>query len=194
MNHLGTAALTRLLLPALRRAPRARIVVLVTSDSVLKAPKAADTDDIVGQRFSKSDMEAYGNSKWLIFSYLRHLAATALKGSNIDVACVAPGAVNTGIQGKMQCCIGCLMSCAINLIGHSLQAGALMVTYAVASPEPAGRGFFAVEPNNGFKGKPREWVYTAKSPVKDDSRDARVMAATDALLAKRLGPGVLASE
>lgn len=93
-NHLGHAALTRALLPALRRAAPARVVVLSSG-----AHKLADVDldDPHFARRPYSKWKAYGQAK--TFNALMAVSLDAHHhGDGIEAFSVHPGGIMTGLQ------------------------------------------------------------------------------------------------
>ncbi|HTI69231.1 MAG TPA: SDR family oxidoreductase [Candidatus Limnocylindria bacterium] len=91
-NHLGHFLLTMLLLPSLRAAPQARIVV-VGSDAQFKGQlDFSNLESETGYHWIK----AYANSKLANMSFTLALARRLVK-TNITVACLHPGMTRTNI-------------------------------------------------------------------------------------------------
>ncbi|MCA2978630.1 MAG: SDR family oxidoreductase [Myxococcaceae bacterium] len=93
-NHLAYFGLTLLLLPALRRAPAAR-VVSVASEAHRRAK--LDFADLQSERYSA--FTAYGRSKLANVLFTRELARR-LEGSTVTANCLHPGVVASSFMSK----------------------------------------------------------------------------------------------
>lgn len=92
VNHLGHFLLTLLLLPALRAAASARVVVVASS---VHKGQRLDFDDLQAER-GFSMMQVYARSKLANMLFARALARR-LQGSGITVNALHPGVVDTGL-------------------------------------------------------------------------------------------------
>lgn len=90
-NHVGTFLLTQELLPLLRQAARARVVVL---SSALHYRGAIDWDDLMFERRKYAATTAYNQSKLANMLFVKALARR-LQGSGVTVNGVHPGVVAT---------------------------------------------------------------------------------------------------
>lgn len=96
VNHLGTFALTGLLLDRLKQSAPARIVVL-SSDAHKGALRGLDFDDLHARR-KYSGMGAYCRSKLANLLFTLELAER-LQGTGVTVNAVHPGVVATEFAG-----------------------------------------------------------------------------------------------
>jgi NAD(P)-dependent dehydrogenase (short-subunit alcohol dehydrogenase family) len=92
-NHLGHFALTELLMPALRRAPAARIV---TVSAMAARWRSGDLTDLMSER-NYRPMAAYAKSKRANIVFTLELARR-LAGTPMTAVAVHPGAAMTNLQ------------------------------------------------------------------------------------------------
>ncbi|MCU0696850.1 MAG: SDR family oxidoreductase [Myxococcaceae bacterium] len=93
-NHLAYFALTLLLLPALKKAPSARIVS-VASEAHRSA--AMDFSDLMSEPYAA--FKAYSRSKLANILFTRELARR-LQGSTVTANCLHPGVVRSNFLAK----------------------------------------------------------------------------------------------
>ncbi|XP_037799569.1 retinol dehydrogenase 11-like [Penaeus monodon] len=91
-NHLGHFLLTNLLLPLLTHSEEARVITL---SSLAHARGVIPFDDMMYEK-GYDRYKAYGNSKVANILFTRHLAKK-VKGTNIQVFSVHPGAVQSNL-------------------------------------------------------------------------------------------------
>jgi NAD(P)-dependent dehydrogenase (short-subunit alcohol dehydrogenase family) len=133
VNHLGHFLLTNLLLPALRRSPQGRIVVV--SSGAHKAGTIRFEDPHLAKRFHV--VAGYGQSKLANILFTQELAER-LKDTNITVNAVHPGAVATNLGVDRQTGFG---KFAYRLLRPWMQTpaqGASTALYLAMSDEAAG--------------------------------------------------------
>jgi NAD(P)-dependent dehydrogenase (short-subunit alcohol dehydrogenase family) len=92
-NHLGHFALTALVMPALRRSPRARII---TVSAIAGTWRSGRLDDLQSEDRYRP-MRAYAKSKRANIVFTEQLAR-GLAGSTIEALVVHPGSAMTGLQ------------------------------------------------------------------------------------------------
>ncbi|MFD4640575.1 oxidoreductase [Lentzea sp. NPDC058436] len=169
-NHLGHAALTWLLLPALRQRPGARVV---TVSSLAHHYGYMDFADPNFDRRPYTLRGSYGQSKLANILFARELERRAP-----DVTSIAahPGLTVTELTNNMAEAhrsvvlrIGGRIS---HLFSQSVEMGALPQLYAATSPEAGGGQYYGPGGFNEFRGHPT----TAKTSA----------AARDELAANRL--------
>ncbi len=121
VNHLAHFLLTRGLLPLLRKAGEARIIVV----SSMAHASAIDFDNLQAEH-SFDGYEAYSVSKLcnILFTYK---LARDLKQAGITVNCLHPGVINTKLLRK-----------GWGSIGASVKEGAKTSVYLTDSPQAAG--------------------------------------------------------
>jgi len=100
VNHLGHFLLTNLLLDLLKAAPEARIVNL-SSVAYSWAKQGIQLKDLKWEQAKFDSWEAYSQSK-LANVYFTRTLAEKLKGSNVSVYAVHPGAVATDLGRHYQ--------------------------------------------------------------------------------------------
>lgn len=133
VNHLGHFLLTHLLLPALFRAPAARIVV-VASGAYLMCKTIYLEDLAWEQRYRP--LKAYGHSKLANILFMRSLAKR-LEGSTVTVNALHPGEVTTGLGRQNGWWVGALHRLASPFFSSPNQ-GAETSLFLATSPEVEG--------------------------------------------------------
>lgn len=153
-NHLGHAALTWLLMPALRGAPGARVVTL---SSLAAAAGRVDLDDPDYQRRRYTGPGAYGQAKLANLLFALELDRR-LRAADVDVHSVAahPGYTRTGLSansarswgGPQGAALGLLMAIGDRFIAQNVRIGALPQLYAATAPGILGGEYIGP---NGFR-------------------------------------------
>jgi NAD(P)-dependent dehydrogenase (short-subunit alcohol dehydrogenase family) len=136
VNHLGSFALTGLLLDRLTATPRARIVN--TSSTAHRLVKKIDLDDLHFERTPYKEMEAYGRSKLAALLFTGELDRR-LRKAGFDTKAVAahPGYSNTN-PGKG----GFFMRTMTSLVAQPAAMGALPQLYAATAPDVQGGDYY----------------------------------------------------
>ncbi|WP_026425147.1 oxidoreductase [Actinokineospora inagensis] len=148
-NHLGHAALTWLLMPALRQVPGARVV---TVTSLAHRGTGFDLDDLNFEHRRYRSAAAYSQSKLanLVFALELHRRAT---GAGIDLVSVAahPGLADTELAGNSARLrgggpLGRALTAVVRvggkLVTQSVDRGALPLLHAATAPDVVGGGFY----------------------------------------------------
>jgi NAD(P)-dependent dehydrogenase (short-subunit alcohol dehydrogenase family) len=162
VNHLGTFALTALLLPKLAETPNARVVI--TSSLAHKSGRI-DFDNLDASKGYKAGL-AYSQSKLanllFLFELDRRLCASG--SSTIAVAC-HPGFADTDLSRHMPGVFGLFSGIAKPFI-NSAAMGAWPTLYAATSPNAEPGGFYGPQGIGELRG--------GAGPAKrsDQSRDA----------------------
>ena len=133
VNHLAYYALTRLLLPHLSRAPRAR-VVNVASRAHFRG--RIDFDDLNASR-SYFALTAYNQSKLANVLFTYELARRRA-GTGVTVNCLHPGLVRTRIGNKHTTRLHSLLHSLLCLLGVDAAAGARTSIFLASAPEVDG--------------------------------------------------------
>ena len=132
-NVLGYHLATELLMPLLRRAPRARIVNVAS-----QLAGGLELDDVEYERRPYDGQAAYSQSKqadrMLTWGLARRLASTAVTANAMH-----PGFVATEIFGKGGGFVGMAASVYSKLRARKPADGADTVVYLAASPDVEGR-------------------------------------------------------
>ena len=149
VNHVGTALLTRELLPVLERSAPARIVV-VSSDLHYRGKMA--WDDLQQAKGSFRGLAAYNQSKLANVLFTKALARR-LQGKGVTVNALHPGVVATELTRDYPQAIAAILK----LFLISPERGAQCSLYVATSPDLADT----------------TGAYFAKSRAKPASRDAR---------------------
>jgi NAD(P)-dependent dehydrogenase (short-subunit alcohol dehydrogenase family) len=131
VNHLGSFALTGLLIDRLRAATGARVVN--TSSTAHRMVKGLDFDDLQTERTPYKEMEAYGKSKLAVLLFTAELDRR-LRKAGTDVMAVAahPGYSNTTPKG------GVVMRLATDIFAQPATMGALPQLYAATASDVEG--------------------------------------------------------
>jgi NAD(P)-dependent dehydrogenase (short-subunit alcohol dehydrogenase family) len=142
-NHLGHFALTLQVLPALQRAPSARIV---TVSAIAATWRRAELSDLMSERGYRP-MTAYAKSKRANVVFTLELARR-LSDTTTEALVVHPGAAMTNLQRHGQGVVTRAVTAVANrLLMGSPEGGAWPSLYAATSPDaqsgdfigPAGR-------------------------------------------------------
>ncbi len=175
-NHLGHAALTWLLMPALRRAGRARVV---TVSSLAHRGPGLDVDDLHFARRPYTGARAYSASKLANLLFSAELDRR-LRAAGDDVLAVAahPGMADTellftSVRRRRGATLLMPLARAVNaVVTQSAERGALPQLYAATAPEVRGGEYYGPDGLAETRGRP--------APAR------RSAAARDAGLAARL--------
>ncbi|KAF9963738.1 hypothetical protein BGZ65_012803 [Modicella reniformis] len=135
INHLGHFYLTHLLLPLVKEAPKARIVMTASSAhyGTSRINYAGITSSKVYDRINN-----YCGSKLATVMYARHLAKTLSKTHpNITVNCLHPGACNTNLFSHSWF-LYILTKIVLQFFLRSPARGARTITYLGLSEEVEG--------------------------------------------------------
>ncbi len=145
-NHLGHFALTGLLLEALRRTPRARVVSV---SSLVHFAGRIDQGDLQSER-SYSPTRAYAQSKLANLLFARELQRR-FESAQIDALSAAahPGSTRTDLQRHSR-----LMWAVVQVFSHEARSGALPTLYAATAPDVRGGEYFGPSGLAGCLGPP----------------------------------------
>lgn len=175
VNHLGHFLLAELLMPLLRAAAPARIVVL--SSSIHSSAKL-DFDDLQGER-SWSAMGAYGRSKLANMLFVRELARR-IEGSGVTVNAVHPGVIASELARDFPAPLRWIAK----VFFKSTEAGARTSLHVATSPEVADK-------NGAYFASSRE-TKPGKNAL-DDEAARRLWAVSEELVkASAAGKGAAA--
>ncbi|MFJ8966317.1 oxidoreductase [Lentzea sp. NPDC102401] len=151
-NHLGHAALTWLLLPALRQRPGARVVTVA---SLAHQYGHIDFTDPNFDRRPYTLRGSYGQSKLANILFARELER---RSSDVTSIAAHPGLTATELTNNMADAhksvilrVGGKIS---HLFSQSVEMGALPQLYAATSPEARGGEYYGPDGFNGFRGHP----------------------------------------
>jgi NAD(P)-dependent dehydrogenase (short-subunit alcohol dehydrogenase family) len=164
VNHLGTFALTGLLLPSLQAAGAARVVS--TASLAHKMAKQFDVEDLQYTKGPYVEMEAYGRSKLATLLFTFELDQRAKRaGLPLVAAAAHPGWSNTNPdQG------GLLMRVANSFLAQSAARGALPALYAATMPDVQGGEYFGPGGMGELGGLPK------RVDARPEARDPKVAA------------------
>jgi protochlorophyllide reductase len=169
-NHLGHAALTWLLLPALRQRPDARVVTVA---SLAHQYGRIDFDDPNWERRAYTLRGSYGQSKLANILFARELDRRA---SDVTSIAAHPGVTVTELTNNMASehkslflRIGGKIS---HLFSQSVEMGALPQLYAATSPDARGGQYYGPDSFNGYRGHPAVARMTAAA--RDDLAASRL--------------------
>ena len=173
VNHLGSFALTGLLLDRLIATPGARIVN--TSSTAHRLVKGFDLDDLQSERSPYKAMEAYGRSKLATLLFTGELD-WRLKKAGFDTKAVAahPGYSNTNPDKG-----GFLMRLATAIVAQPPAMGALPQLYAATAPDVMGGDYYGPGGIGEMRGYPTKVGRTATAADTDIA--ARLWALSEAL-------------
>ncbi|MDF2717112.1 MAG: short-chain dehydrogenase/reductase [Paenibacillus sp.] len=133
VNHLGHFLLTSLLLPAIKRSPQGRIVVV--SSGAHKAGKIHFGDPHLTQGFNA--VKGYAQSKLANVLFVRELAER-LKGGTVTVNAVHPGAVATDFGVDRRTGFGRSVYKLLRPFFRTPAEGAATTVYLATADEVAG--------------------------------------------------------
>lgn len=178
-NHLGHAALTWLLMPALRTSPGARVVSV---SSMLHERGGLDLDDLNFERRGYKRWAAYSQSKIanLLFAFALDRRARA---AGLDLLSVAahPGYSNTQLTTNMVRARGSERIAEIfgllgGLFAQSAKAGALPQLYAATASGVNGGEFYGPDGLREMRGHPK--LVRASKQANDPEAAARLWRLT----------------
>ncbi len=161
-NHLGHFALTGLLLPCLRAAPKARVVSV---SSLAHFQGRIDFDDLQSER-SYNPMRAYGQSKLANLLFTRELERR-FESARIDALSAAahPGSTRTELQRHSG-----LMNAFVAVFSQRPPEGALPTLYAASATDVRGGEYFGPSRWFGMVGPPER---ARSSPRSKDAAVAK---------------------
>jgi NAD(P)-dependent dehydrogenase (short-subunit alcohol dehydrogenase family) len=166
-NHLGHFALTGLLIPSLRRAPKARIVSVA---SALHERGRMNFDDLQGEK-TYDKWQAYSQSKLcnLLFAYELERRLRKANTNAVSLGC-HPGYAATELQGKGPDMEGSRLMAGIMTISNSLfaqsaEAGAWPTVFAAVSKDASGGDYIGPMGLGKMRGAP------GRQKPSSDSRD-----------------------
>jgi NAD(P)-dependent dehydrogenase (short-subunit alcohol dehydrogenase family) len=181
-NHLGHFALTGLLLPALLRQPKSRVVTVA---SIAHKGGKLNFDDLNGER-GYDPRGAYQQSKLanLVFGLefdrrLRaHSADTAsvIAHPGVAVTNIISNGMGTGVKGRI---VGALLP----LVAQSDDRGSWPLVYAATSSEVHGGGYYGPDGIAEIKGTPVE--VKPKPQALDPAAGKRLWEVSEALTGVR---------
>ena len=169
-NHLGHAALTWLLLPALRQRPGARVVTVA---SLAHQYGRIDFDDPNWERRAYTLRGSYGQSKLANILFARELER---RSSDVTSIAAHPGVTVTELTNNTADAhrslflrIGGKIS---HLFSQSVEMGALPQLYAATSSDARGGEYYGPDSFNGYRGHPTVARMTAAA--RDDLAASRL--------------------
>ncbi|NUS17484.1 MAG: SDR family NAD(P)-dependent oxidoreductase [Streptomyces sp.] len=183
VNHLGTFALTSLLLPRLLAAPRPRVVT-VTSEAQRVA--SLDLDDPNCERRYRP-WAAYLRSKRANLYFAAELQRrAAAAGTRLLSMGAAPGLTRTNVLGGRG--ERAVLRRVVQLLGKPAAGGAVPVLYAATADLPGG-SYIAPGGPMQQRGAPKDWHRTRT--LHDTGTAARLWAMSEAMTGIRpdFGPG-----
>lgn len=172
-NHLAYFLLTNLLLPSLKAAGNARVVIVASSANRFATMRWNDLQF----RSRYSGWFAYGQSKLMNVLFANALARR-LGGTDVTSNSLHPGVVDTGF-GKASTGLDRLVGRAANLFSITPEQGAENSLYLATSPEVAG-----VNGQYFVKEKPAR----ANRVAYDEDAQDRLWRLSEKLLAEWLAP------
>ena len=173
VNHLGSFALTGLLLDLLKAGTDARVVN--TSSTAHRLVKGMDLDDLHLEHTEYKPMEAYGRSKLAALLFTFELNRRLGK-AGIPVKAVAahPGYSNTNPDKG-----GFVMRLATSIFAQPAAMGALPQLYAATAPDVAGGDYIGPGGPMEMRGYPAKVGCTP--PARDEKTAARLWTVSEAL-------------
>jgi retinol dehydrogenase 12 len=169
VNHFAPFLLTGLLLPALQKTPGARIVNVASDAHAFVT--SMGFDDMQATTSYKTFRE-YGRSKLANILFTRRLAGL-LKGQDVTVNCLHPGAVATSLGSQNGGFLSKALPLLLKPFFRSPEQGAQTSIYLCSSQEVAGAsGEYFV---NSRRSKPKPWAL-------DDTAADRLWAYTEQCL------------
>jgi NAD(P)-dependent dehydrogenase (short-subunit alcohol dehydrogenase family) len=181
-NHLGHFALTGLLLPALLRQPKSRVVTVA---SIAHKGGKLKFDDLQAER-SYDPRGAYQQSKLanLVFGLefdrrLRaHSANTAsvIAHPGVAVTNIVSNGMGTGLKGR-------IVNALLPFVAQSDDRGAWPLLYAATSPDAHGGGYYGPDGIAEIKGTPTE--VRPKPHALDPAAGKRLWEVSEALTGVR---------
>ncbi|ASU79586.1 protochlorophyllide oxidoreductase [Actinopolyspora erythraea] len=179
-NHLGHAALTWLLMPALRGGEKPRVVTL---SSLAHHGNGLDTSDPGFLRRRYSPLRAYAQSKLANLLFSRELDSR-IRAAGLDVVSAAahPGmtetqlAPNSARQRALPSFVGELVSRGNALVTQRVELGALPQLYAATAPGVRGGDYFGPARLAETRGHPKR--ARRSSAARDDTSASRLWELT----------------
>jgi len=177
-NHIGHAALTWLLMPALRRAeqgtrPPARVV---TVSSLIHRRPGLDVSDLNFERRKYRRWQSYAQSKAANVLFAFELDRRA-RASGLDLVSVAahPGLSATELTGNMMRGRGSdrlarIYGSVIGMVGQSAEHGTWPQLYAATAPGVTGGQFYGPSGFQEMRGHPK--LVRASKPASDPATAA----------------------
>jgi NAD(P)-dependent dehydrogenase (short-subunit alcohol dehydrogenase family) len=176
VNHLGSFALTGLLLDRLLAAPNARIVN--TSSTAHRMVKGLDFDDLQTERTPYKEMEAYGKSKLAALLFTAELdRRLRMVGADVKAVAAHPGYSNTTPKG------GFVMRLATDVFAQPAVMGALPQLYAATAPDMEGGDYIGPGGIAEMRGYPAKVGRSAAA--KDPAAAARLWQISEELTGVR---------
>jgi len=173
VNHLGSFALTGLLLDLLKAGTDARVVS--TSSTAHRLVKGIDLDDLHLEHTEYKPMEAYGRSKLAALLFTFELDRR-LRKAGLPVKAVAahPGYSNTNPDKG-----GFMMRLATSIFAQPAAMGALPQLYAATASDVAGGDYIGPGGPMEMRGYPAKVGCTP--PARDEKTAARLWTVSAAL-------------
>jgi len=173
VNHLGSFALTGLLLDLLKAGADARVVN--TSSTAHRLVKGIDLDDLQFEHTEYKPMEAYGRSKLAALLFTFELDRRLRKaGLAIKAVAAHPGYSNTNPDKG-----GFVMRLATSIFAQPAAMGALPYLYAATAPDVTGGDYIGPGGPMEMRGYPAKVGCTP--PAKDEKTAARLWTVSEAL-------------
>jgi NAD(P)-dependent dehydrogenase (short-subunit alcohol dehydrogenase family) len=190
-NHLGHAALTWLLIPALRERPGARVV---TVSSLAHQGGNLDTADLNFTRRRYSPLAAYSQSKLANLLFAFQLDRSA-REHGLDLVSVAahPGlsateiAFNSARQHSLPALLGKGAQLATKLIAQPVTKGVLPQLFAATAPEVSGGQYYGPDGIGETRGHPK--LAKPSSTASDRDIAERLWKVTTELTGVAADPG-----
>ncbi|MBE9373188.1 SDR family NAD(P)-dependent oxidoreductase [Saccharopolyspora sp. HNM0983] len=175
-NHLGHAALTWLLMPALTTRPAARVV---TVSSIAHRGHGLDAEDLDFKRRTYNPMRAYSQSKLanLLFAQQLQRAADAA-GADLRSIAAHPGMTSTNLTANSSKMLGlpravdAVVALGTRAVTQPVEQGALPQLFAATAPGARGGDYIGPSGFREIHGAPK--------------RASMIPAARDEQLARRL--------
>jgi NAD(P)-dependent dehydrogenase (short-subunit alcohol dehydrogenase family) len=174
-NHLGHFALTGLLLPLLRKATAARVVVVASDAARIGRIRF---DDLMGERHYFR-WTAYGQSKLANLLFARELGHRA---ADLTVAAAHPGYAATNLQTAPGI-PGRIMALGNRILAQSDAEGALPQLYAATMPDVVTGDYYGPNRLFGMRGAPHK--VSPPPQAKDDHVAARLWTVSEELTGVR---------
>lgn len=176
VNHLGSFALTGLLMDRLLAAPGARIVN--TSSTAHRMVKGLDFADLQTEHAPYKEMEAYGRSKLAALLFTAELDRRLRKaGADVTAVAAHPGYSNTTPKG------GFVMRLATDIFAQPAAMGALPQLYAATALDVAGGDYIGPGGIAEMRGYPAKVGRT--DAAKDPAAAARLWQVSEELTGVR---------
>jgi NAD(P)-dependent dehydrogenase (short-subunit alcohol dehydrogenase family) len=176
VNHLGSFALTGLLIDRLMATPDARIVN--TSSTAHRMVKGLDLADLNSETIPYKEMQAYGKSKLAALLFTAELDRRLRKaGSDVKAVAAHPGYSNTSPKG------GFLMRLATDIFAQPAAMGALPQLYAATALDVDGNDYIGPGGPAEMRGYPAKVDRTAAA--KDQGAAERLWQISEELTGVR---------